>query len=399
MTKSTICWLVALLSLWGGICQAQMGGMQRVTETVAVETVIEKKPILTKKYVAVFEPIEKVVSLARVSGDIVNISFKEGEIVEKGQLLFAIDDVRYQAILKQSEANISKLKAKIEYAQNNYQRNLELFASKAVSKDEVENLTSVLAGCNAELLAEEATQLLTLDDLKHTKIHSMIDGRIGRTSYTVGNYITPASGPLVTVVQIDPIYVRFSMSEKDFLSLYGNVEKLKAEGKLKLRLTNDEFFDEAGEITFVDNEIKTNTDTLHIWATFKNSKYQLNPGGIATLYLSKVENRMKPAVRLSAIMFDRAGHFVYLLDDKNAVVRKSVILGPADAAGEFQIIEKGVEPGDVIIVDGTHKAIPGTVVEPIPYQSGIAPKESEQKEAKQNTELTPAPLPSLEVSK
>lgn len=347
---------------------------------VPVEKVITLSPVIEKKYVGTLESIEKVVSLARISGDILEVAFNEGDLVEKDQLLFRIDDIRYQAAVKSAEAHIKQVKAKIRYAQSNYERNRELSQQNAVSKDEAESALSVLEAFQAELLQAEASLVLAQDDLAHTKILSMIKGRAGRTNYSLGNYITPSSGPLVTVVQFDPIYVRFSISERDFLNLFGTVEELKKTSSIQLKLPNDRIYPEKGKVAFVNNEIKTHTDSVNIWATFDNPKEILRAGGIATVLLTKQNGRLRPAVKLSAVMFDKIGYFVYVMNPQKIIERRNVEVGPTD--GVYQTIFSGIDLGDTVLVGGTHKVVPGAEVIPVyPKEQPGPGKTGDQKEA------------------
>ena len=372
--------LTSVLLIFPAAVFAQ-GQQKAAPPRVLVDTVTAKNPTIYRKYNGIFEPIEKVTSLARISGMLEKINFQEGDMVDEGQVLFQIEDIRYKAAVKAAQSRIDVIKAKIRYAQNSYERNKELAVQKAVSEDTAENTLSVLEGFQAELLGAEADLTLAEEDLKYTQIHSMLKGRVGRVNYTEGNYITPQSGALVTVVQIDPIYIRFSMSERDFTSMYGNLEKLKERATLSIQLASGEYYQGKGEIVFIDNQITAKTDTLYIWARYDNPDQTLNPGGVATVLLARREPEARPAVKLSAVMFDREGHFVYTLnkakfEDKDrtgkvigehegtAIVRRNVTLGAAD--GEYQTIETGLEVGETIVVDGTHKAVPGDEITPVP---------------------------------
>lgn len=371
--------------------------------TVLVGKAVPRKPILQRKYVGTFEPIEKFVTLARVSGNIEEQPFKEGDLVQKGAVLFEIEKIRYQATLDAAKARIESSKAKIEsikaqlqqtesrlrYAQNNYDRNKKLYdQGSVVSKDAMENAKSILDGQTAEHKSIQAQQLMaeadlqaaladikiTEDDLSHCTIFSEITGRAGRVNHTVGNYITPASGAMVTIVQMDPIYFRFSMSERDFVSMFGNAENLKNTASITIELANGEKYTEEGHISFVDNQLRPSTNTIYIWSTFQNSKEILRPGGVATVALSKPEEGLKPAVKVSALMFDGVSHSVYIVNAKNEIEKRTVTLGPTDAG--WQIIDSGVNVGETVVIDGTHKIMlrPGMpfVVNPVFEQTNSA---------------------------
>ena len=381
------------------------GPMAMPAPLVLVEKASQQIPVTNKKYVGIFDPIEKVVSVARVSGYIEDVPFKEGDLIQKDSVLFEIEKIRYQAALAASkakvascEANIATNKARIQqsqsrldYAKNNYERNKNLYEQgRVVSEDAMENSQSALKAqqaehqsieaevmaCEASLRGSQAEQTLAEDDLRHTTIKSMITGRAGRVNYTVGNYVTPNSGALVTIVQMDPIYMRFSMSEKDFATLFGNVENLKKQSNIHFRLANGKLYDEPGEISFIDNQLKTGTNSIYIWATFKNSKELLNPGGVATVLLSKAEGDPLPAVKSSAIMFDGKKHFIYVVKDANNEVENRVI-EIVSSDGEYTTIRKGVEVGETVVVDGTNKirfipGMPNPIVKTTTVPSGHA---------------------------
>lgn len=379
---SVLVFLGIVSALIPSVVSAQMGG-KAIPPRVLTDTVVGRNPTIYRKYNGQFEPIEKVTSLARISGILEKINFQEGDMVEAGQVLFEIEDVRYHAAVKAAQSRIDVIKAKIKYAQNTYERNKVLTEQKAVAVDTAENTLSVLEGFQAELLGAEASLTLAEEDLKYTRINTPLKGRVGRVNYTEGNYITPQSGVLVTVVQIDPIYVRFSMSERDFTSMYGTLDKLKETAVLSIQLASGEYYHGKGRIAFIDNQIKSRTDTINVWAEYENPQGVLNPGGLATVLLARTESEAKPAVKLSAVMFDRQGHFVYTTEMKSfeekdregnvtgshtgtAVVRRNVTLGAAD--GEYQTIESGLTVGEVVIVDGTHKAVPGDEITPVPVE-------------------------------
>ncbi|MDO4576255.1 MAG: efflux RND transporter periplasmic adaptor subunit [Planctomycetia bacterium] len=396
MSRKVLTVVLSCLLLAGSVFQvfAQAPG-KMPPMTVRVGKVVARNPVVAKKYVGAFEAIEKVDSIARVSGFITKVNFKEGDLVKKGDLLFEIEQIRYQAAydsklasvaqatatIEQAEASIVEIEARIRYAQSTNKRNEDLFKSgAAVSQDEVENTQSQLKvltaqleaakaqleAAKAQLASAQAAEILAKDDLGHTKIYAMITGRAGRLTYTLGNYVTPSSQPLITVVQMDPMYVRFSMSEKDFTSLFGNVQKLRESANLKIQLADGKIYDQPGEIAFLDNTVKTSVDSIQIWAKFPNPDELLNAGGIVRVHLSKVSKETKPAVKVSAVMHDTGGAYVYVLGAGNKVERRSVTLGTSD--GLIQTVFDGVDVGETVITDGTHKVVPGMVVQPVPEE-------------------------------
>ena len=121
------------------------------------------------------------------------------------------------------------------------------------------------------------------DNLSRCTVRAGMRARIGRVNISVGNYITDIKTPLATLVQISPIYVRFSMSEKDILTVFGNDEKMLNDATLTLVTATGETIEEQGCIAFADNEIRSDTDTQNVWAVFENKDYKLQPGGVVTV--------------------------------------------------------------------------------------------------------------------
>lgn len=311
-------------ALIGSIClidsiQAQMPGRgpaAPVRPTVVAGIAGESNPVTRKKYVGNVEAIEEVDSVARVSGVLtVAPGFEEGSNVTKGQLLFTIDPVPYQARVEVAKATIQQLEAQIDYAEKNYNRLNELFERNAGSLNEMESAESTLRSLNAQLLAAKAQLVLAEEDLGYTQITSKIDGRAGKRAYSTGNYVSLQSDPLVKVIQTDPIYVRFTMSERDYLSMFENFDDLKNNTRITLTLSNDATYPLEGEVSFTDNTVKSTTDTVKVWATFKNPNETLKPGGVVTVHLAKYGKTKVATIEPSAVMFDGKKNYVYQLVD------------------------------------------------------------------------------------
>ncbi|MCQ2377890.1 MAG: efflux RND transporter periplasmic adaptor subunit [Victivallaceae bacterium] len=303
----------------------------------------------------------------RISGDIVNVNFKDGTVVQKGQLLFEIDDVRYKAAVQAAQAKVDDIKAQIDYASGNYDRNERLFQKKAVSLDTRDNTKSNLASLQAQLQAAEAELILAQDDLDHTKIRAHYDGKTSKALYTIGRYVTPSTGTLVTVSSTTPIRVRFSLSERDLLKFFGNEEKLRKTGRVALKLADGSLYPHPGVIEIVDNvSVIRETDSIQVWARFDNPDYILNPGASVSVILSKEDPEMYPAVPRQAIVFDRRGARLCVVGEGDKIEIRPVELGSVN--GALQVIRAGVKPGERIVVEGMHKIMDGSVVDPVEMQ-------------------------------
>ncbi|MBR5416371.1 MAG: efflux RND transporter periplasmic adaptor subunit [Thermoguttaceae bacterium] len=379
------------------VCFGQAPGMAMKPTPLLVAKVAETVPSLSREYRGSAEAIETVNVIARVSGLLEKVNFKEGTIVEKGALLFNIEDTEYAANLsaakaqvsscestiKQNAASIIEIQAKIKYAQANYNRCKQLFEKGgAGSEDDVDNALATLDSLKAQLEAAQAAltnaqaQLelakskveIAEFDFSHTTIHSPIKGRAGRLTYTQGNYITPNNGALVSIAQLDPIYIRFSISETDFVSLFESADGLRNETELKIRLADNSEYKGKGKISFIDNKV-TNLDTIQVWAEFENPDGLLNPGGIAKVILTKPGSQSYPSIPASGLMHDDRGEFVYVvvenkLPDGTPVAnlrKRQIIIGPAD--GNTQCVVKGLEPGEIVVIGGSNKVNPLMIVD------------------------------------
>lgn len=331
--------------------------------TVLTEKVTLANDKINRKYIGRIEAINKVSLQPRVSGILIEAPFHEGDIVRKGDVLFRIEDTRYKAAVQAAEAKIEQLNVKIDYAKRNYERQRNLLKTSAVSKDQVDSALSLLKEYEAQKAEAEANLILAKEDLSYTVIPAPITGRIGRVTYSVGNYITPASQSLATIAQINPIYVRFPMSERDLLSLFGNTDQLKKDATVHLITAASQKYESSGAIALANNEVQSNTDTLTVWAQFDNSEQTLQPGGIATVLINKKDTVQTPAVTVSAVLHDSDSAFVYVVDENNTALRRDVVTGSVN--DKKQSIYQGLSIGETVIIDGTHKVRSGETVTPV----------------------------------
>ena len=183
---------------------------------VAVDKVHEMNETESRRYTGLIVSKSVVNIIPRVSGEILQVGFEDGSVVKKGQLLYRLDPVQYEASVKGAEAKVAECTARYEYARKSFDRNSALYAKKAASRDTMENTKSALDTTRAAVMAAEAELIAAKDNLKNTTITAPIDGVAGVTNFTVGNYITPSSGSMITIIQVQPVRVRFSNQEIRF---------------------------------------------------------------------------------------------------------------------------------------------------------------------------------------
>ncbi len=354
--------LFSAVALWAQGGGPGGPGTSAMKTTVPVGTVAEQDDVETNSYTGIVLSPQSVRIVARVYGELLEIGFKDGDRIQKGQMLYRLDDIKYQAAVKNIQAQIGQCKAKVEYAQKNFDRNNSLYANKAVSLDTLENTESTLNAQQASLAASEADLISAEEDLKNCIIKAPIDGVVATTNYTIGNYLTPSSGTLVNIFQVDPVRVRFSISTRDFLNLFGSLEKLKSEGRITVILSNGVSYPAEGKVELMNMEANRNTDTVQIYALFDNPTRQLLPNSTVTVTLAKKTSKKLPAIPSSSVMHDSKGAYVWLLEKGDKVKKRYVSLGNTD--GATQMILSGLNAGDEIVTDGTHKVMDGTEIVP-----------------------------------
>lgn len=331
---------------------------------VAVDQVIEMNDLESRHYTGLIVSKSVVQITPRVSGEILKVGFEDGSIVKKGQVLYKLDPVQYEAAVKGAEAKVAEAKARFEYASNSFKRNSSLYSKKAASRDTLENTKSALETTRAAVMAAEAELISARDNLKNTTITAPIDGYVGVTNYTLGNYLTPASGTLITIIQVQPVRVRFSISSADYLSMFGSFENLKKTAAVHIQLSDGKEYPTSGTIELLNNEANKLTDAILVYATFPNQDFKLLVGSTVRVTLNKKQGRMLPAVPPSAVMHESKGSYVYVVGKDNKVEKRYIVSGNSTA--DWQLVNSGLKKGETVIVQGTHKTMPGAVVEPRP---------------------------------
>ena len=362
--KSRLFPVAAILATLSLPIFAQMPGAMK--QVVGVAPVEEVSNVQSRRYTGQVVAQAEVNVVPRVSGEILKLGFKDGDYVKKGQLLYAIEKTQYEAAVKQAEANIAESKARLEYAESSFERNQTLYEVNAASKDTMESTKSAVDAFKAALAAAEAGLVTAQENLKYTDITAAIDGLVGVTNFTAGNYITPSSGPLLTIIQMKPIRVRFSISMADFLSGYGSLTALKENGQVSLKLADGSEYTSGGTIEFLNNEANVKTDAVQVYASFQNADMKLIPGSTVSVTLSKKSGDKMPAVPPSAVMHDAQESFVYVVGEGNKIERRVIELG--DMTKTHQMVKSGLKAGEKVVYQGTHKVMPGDEIVPAAEQ-------------------------------
>ena len=335
------------------------------TIRLPVASVTKVADFQVKTYPGRVIPVAQVNVIPQVSGEILEVGFENGALVKEGTLLYRLDPVKYEAAVKNAEAKVAESKAARQYAERSYERHLNLISTRAVSQDAVDNSLSARDSARAAHAAAIADLTVARDNLAHCRITAPISGKIGTTQFTRGNYVTTSSGTLVTLVQYAPIRVRFSISNREFLDLFGgSSRRIKEEALLELSLANGDDYLEKGAIEYVENAGDELTDTIQVFALFPNESRTLKPNGTVTVTLTTKKGVMRPAIPVTAILQDVKGPYVWVVGKDGAAERRYIARG--NISGEWQFVEKGLSVGERLVSEGGHKVRRGMIVESAP---------------------------------
>ena len=310
----------------------------------------------------------KVVAMQRVdlapevSGEILEVCCADGAIVNAGDVLFRLNPIRYKSALKNAQAKVAECKSRKIYADSNFARHEK---TKGVSQDAVDKTRSDRDVATSALEAAEAELAVAEYNLSHCEVKAPISGKAGTVRLTKGNYASPEKGALVTIAQITPIRVRFSISSADFLTMFqGRSGTLKEKAAVEVILADGSTFGEKGTIDYTENLADESTDTLRVYARFANAERVLRPGGTVGVTVKNRDGVVKPTVLPSAVMQDVQGPYVWVLDDSGKAEKRPIVRGRM--TGDLLFVTHGLAVGERVVTDGTHKVAPGDKVTPAP---------------------------------
>ncbi len=334
--------------LFGGGGGAPPPGMMQMPPAVVTVVSVEETLLnAAEETIGRVEPMQEVILRPEVSGRIDQVLFEEGSVVKEGDVLFTIDRAAYQAAADAAAAEMSR-------AQKRYDR-LRQADARSVSASDLESAES-------DFLRAKAAFELAKVDLDYTTIQAPVSGRIGSAMVKKGNYVTPGAAELARIVQVDPIRVVFSMSDRDYLAgrrleLAGDAAALEA----RIILPDGSLFPNIGKKDFDDNAINPMTGTIAVRYLFDNPDGLLLPGGYVTVRLSNPVGAKGIKIPLRSLLLDADGAYVLTVGESNTVAAARVETG--DQAGIDTVILSGLKPGDRVITDGLQKAMPGATVQ------------------------------------
>lgn len=338
--------------------------------SVAVSAPIERELEARLGFLGQFSAVEQVELRAQVGGTLNEIHFKDGDIVQKGDLLFSVDPTPYEIKLSHATAQLENAYARLELANRELARAKMLKSSDAGTSQNVDQRQAEQRAAQATVDEAKAQIRDAKFDLDHTGIVAPFTGRVGTHQVSAGNLIAgsraggDSSTLLTTIVSMDPIYLNFDMSEADYMAFSRQRADKQAAvtNKVNISLSDEKNFEREGTLTFVDNMIDRSSGTIRARATIPNKDLLLTPGGFARVRVALSTPEKVLLVPDSSVLPDQASHVVLTVNENNVVTSKAVERG--DLRGGLRVIRAGLATTDKVVIDGIPTTSPGSKVTP-----------------------------------
>jgi RND family efflux transporter MFP subunit len=355
-----------------GCARAPSQGPPAAAIPVTVSYPVERDVTDYADFTARIAAVDSVEVRAHVWGYLQNVNFKEGALVKKGDILFALDPRPYQATLDQAKAKVDLDEAQLAFDDAEYQRNLRLAPSGAASRSDLDKSAAARGVDIANIAADKAVLAARQLDLDYTKVAAPVTGRVSRYNVTAGNLVQSGDQNggtlLTTIVSVDPMYAYFDMDERTVQRVGQSVREGKSgsasetDRLVSLGLATEQEFPHRGTIDFVDNQVNPKTGTLRVRGVFPNKDQTLSPGYFARIRVPIGPSHKALLVSDRALDTDQGQKILYVVNDKNEVVSRAV--RPGALHDGLRAIEDGLKSGERVIVNGLQLVRPGITVEP-----------------------------------
>ena len=352
----TLAALTALLAACGATKDNSKGPQVRdAAVPVTVAAAVRKDVPLQVKAIGNVEPFSTVSIKSMVAGEILEVGFSEGQDVKKGSLLFVIDRRPYEAALAQAEGNLARDRANAANSKAQATRWEALFKEGVVSREQHDQVVTQAQAAQQIVAADEAAVQNAKVNLTYCTIKSPLDGRTGNLMVKLGNVVKANDVPLVTINEVAPIYVTFSVPQQ-FLP---EIKRYDRDHKLAVNAKVQGEPETSGQLTFIDNSVDPQTGMIKLKGTFTNGDRRLWPGQFADVSLTLGIDRNAVLVPSAAVQTGQDGQFVFVVKDNKADMKKVKI---GRIVGNDTLIESGVEAGDQVVTDGQLRLTPGAKV-------------------------------------
>jgi len=371
-TKSTTCLYALLLgSVFTNLsaCKDEPVQPEKKDPVTVIVTKAKMSPYNASiSYVGRLEAKESVHIAAKTSGFITERKFIEGDLVEAGDVLFKIDDAPLKAELAKAQAQVDSALSKQRIKNRDYLRAKKLIKNGTISQSDYDKIDGDYLEAQANLAVAKANFDAAQLNLNYATITSPLTGRVGETKADVGELVDPSFGELAMVRSLNPIEVAFKVDEKTFLQ--ANRDRVKnnepeapnSKVEVSLQLSDGIEYKHKGYISFIDNHINLETDTIAVRASFPNDDGLLISGQYVKVIMTTKQSEQLLSVPQSAVLADQQGDYLFVVDNKNVVERRNIKLG--DRLENRIFILEGLEKGEKVVIKGVQKVRQGTEVNP-----------------------------------
>lgn len=329
--------------------------------TVAVVTEEDVTPSVT--FNGRVQAVDSVELRARVEGFIEKRLFEEGAEVKAGDLMIVLEKAPYETQIDQIKGQITAAEGALRLAELQVERQSTLVERQAASKAVLDEAKAKYSQALGELQRLQAALKSAELQLSYTDIKAPIDGRIGRFAFSVGDYVTPSSDPLATIVSQDPMYVTFPVSSRQLLEVRRTAAEQGTnprEVRVRIRLPDGTIYGETGKINFVDVQVDQSTDTVIVRATFPNPDRLLVSNQPVGVIVEPAKPARSVVIPQAAISVDQQGPFVLVVGEDDKAEQRRIKTGTVQ--GSRIAVEEGLKEGERVIVEGLQKVRPGQVV-------------------------------------
>ncbi|MBN9595348.1 MAG: efflux RND transporter periplasmic adaptor subunit [Afipia sp.] len=322
--------------------------------------------------------INSVDLVARVQGFLQSISYTDGAFVKQGTALFTIEPDTYKLKLEQAQAAEAGAQASLRQAESDFKRQSDLVTRQVVSQATLDQSTSSRDNAQANLQQAQVNTKIAAVNYSYTHVLAPFDGVVSARLVSVGELVG-ASSPtqLSTIVQLDPIYVNFNISEQDVLRIRaaalkkGLTSQDLKETPIEIGLQTESGFPHRGKLNYAASTINQSTGTLAVRGILSNADRVLLPGYFVRVRVPLDEQKDALLVPDVALGSDQGGRYVLVVNNENVVEQRKVTTGPLD--GDLRVIESGLKPDDRVVIAGLLRAIPGQKVDPQLQKIGQPP--------------------------
>ncbi len=355
------------------------GEMQMPPAPVSVAEIVQRSISDWDEFTGRVEAVDRIEIRPRVAGYLDAIHFREGGVVNEGDLLFTIDDREYVAAVDVAQANLTRAETRVELAEQELERSERLIEARAISAEELAQRSGEMRSAVADVNSAQAQLVQAELNLNFANITAPITGRIGAALIRPGNLVMPGETLLTTLVSIDPVYVTFEGDEDVYLK-YEAASRSGARpssrdvaNPVQIALAGDTEFSYRGEMDFVDNQLDPATGTIRGRAIVANPDDILTPGLFARVRLLGSGEYDAMLIHDMAVLTDQDRKYVYVVGEGNTAERRDVVLGRQ--VDGLRVVTSGLTPGDRVVVNGVRKIFfPGAPIVPeeVPMDDPLA---------------------------